>query len=160
MTLICSLVRLIQMAIIAMPIVLVAGIIATKAPVLFLRGDDTFLPLYVRILDLLVLGDSIYTSSGDYFYVALGIIGCLPITVNDPVPTDVTTCAGDSSGSVVVSASGGFGAPWQYSIDNGLTYQESPLFQNVPAGDYNVVVIDAENCAQAGPALRSTSRIH
>ena len=44
---------------------------------------------------------------------------------------------------------GGFGAPWQYSIDNGLNYQKDlTFFPNLPAGDYEIVVIDAEHCTQ------------
>ena len=51
----------------------------------------------------------------------LGVIGCDPISIDNAIPTDVTTCYGDSTGSIQVSASGGFGAPWNYSIDNGET---------------------------------------
>ncbi|MBN1415445.1 MAG: T9SS type A sorting domain-containing protein [Bacteroidales bacterium] len=104
--------------------------------------------------DLLVLGDSIYTSSGDYFYVALGIIGCLPISIDNVIVNDVNTCYGDSTGSLQILATGGFGSPFQYSIDNGLTYQKDiSYFSDLPAGDYQVVVIDQKNCAQEGPVV-------
>ncbi|MFH0756503.1 MAG: T9SS type A sorting domain-containing protein [Bacteroidota bacterium] len=67
---------------------------------------------------------------------------------------DVTTCYGDSNGSIQISPSGGFGPPWQYSIDNGLHYQiDLTLFPDLPAGDYQVVVIDKENCTEVGPLV-------
>jgi len=100
--------------------------------------------------DILELGDSIYTSANDKFYVALGIIGCLPISVDNVVVTDVGTCYGDSTGSLLILATGGFGAPWVYSIDNGLSSTDLSFFGDLPAGDYPVVVVDKEGCAQPG----------
>ncbi len=86
----------------------------------------------------------------------LGVIGCLPISVDNTIPTNVTGCYGDSTGSIQVVASGGFGTPWQYSIDNGLSYTASAYYPDLPAGDYQVVVIDAENCTQIGPLITLT----
>ncbi|MEN8193438.1 MAG: T9SS type A sorting domain-containing protein [Bacteroidota bacterium] len=100
--------------------------------------------------DLLVIGDSIYTSTTGSFYIVMGVIGCLPISIDNIIKQDVSTCYGDSTGSLQVLATGGFGAPWQYSIDNGLSYSELSYFGDLPAGDYPVVVIDKEGCAQPG----------
>ncbi len=104
--------------------------------------------------DLLILGDSVYTSSNGKFYIAVGVIGCLPISVDNVIVSDVETCYGDSTGALQILATGGFGSPWQYSIDNGLSYQSDiAYFPDLPAGDYPVVVIDKENCAQPGPTV-------
>ncbi len=46
-----------------------------------------------------------------------------------------------SSGSIIVSASGGQ-APYQYSIDGGTTYQMSPIFNGLIPGNYSVFVKD------------------
>ena len=60
----------------------------------------------------------------------------------------VTAAANDSScgglGSITVSAIGGT-APYQYSIDGGLTYQPSPIFNNLTPGIYSVSVEDSLN---------------
>jgi hypothetical protein len=104
--------------------------------------------------DLLHLGEETYYSTTGKFYLVFGVVGCLPISVDNAIPTNVSTCYGDSTGSIQVSASGGFGAPWQYSIDNGKTYQlDLTIFPNIPAGNYQVVVLDSKNCAQSGPLV-------
>lgn len=53
------------------------------------------------------------------------------------------TCAGSNNGSVAISANGG-AQPYQYSLD-GINYQSLPAF-SAPAGQYSVVVKDANNC--------------
>jgi len=97
------------------------------------------------------LGDSTYISSTGKFYVALGIIGCNPISVDNVIVQDVNTCYGDSTGSLQILATGGFGAPWVYSIDNLESSSEVPYFGDLPAGDYPIVVVDKEGCTQTGP---------
>jgi gliding motility-associated-like protein len=53
-------------------------------------------------------------------------------------------CNGASTGSILVLATGGT-SPYQYSINSG-TNQTNNLFSNLPAGNYNIVVTDANNC--------------
>ena len=45
-------------------------------------------------------------------------------------------------GSVVITPNGGV-TPYQYSITNGLTYQNSPIFTNLNGGTLNLVILDA-----------------
>jgi len=126
-----------------------------EARAIFGNGND----LYTIILsnsDQLVLGDSIYTSADNSYYITLGVIGCLPISVDNTIYNDVETCFGDSTGSIQILATGGFGSPWTYSIDNGFTSLASPFFADLPAGDYQVVVVDQEGCAQTGPLITLT----
>jgi len=47
-----------------------------------------------------------------------------------------------TSGSILISATNGV-APYTYSIDGGLTFQDEPLFTDLIPGDYPVVVVDA-----------------
>ena len=44
-------------------------------------------------------------------------------------------------GSITVNASGGF-SPYQYSVDGGLTYQASPIFNGLVPGTYSVTAQD------------------
>ncbi|MFD2100168.1 T9SS type B sorting domain-containing protein [Flagellimonas iocasae] len=54
-------------------------------------------------------------------------------------------CSGESQATITITASGGE-APYQYSINNGATFQASNTFVNQPAGSYNIRVRDANNC--------------
>ncbi|OXA77954.1 Por secretion system C-terminal sorting domain-containing protein [Flavobacterium aquidurense] len=47
-----------------------------------------------------------------------------------------------SNAEITVNAKGGYD-PYQYSINDGLTYQSTPSFTNIPAGTYSVKVKDA-----------------
>lgn len=50
----------------------------------------------------------------------------------------------EEGGEILVTASGGI-APYQYSINGGQSYQQSPIFNNLPTGNYNVQVLDSNN---------------
>lgn len=56
-------------------------------------------------------------------------------------------CNGNTNGSIILTASNG-SAPYQYSIDNGVTFQASNTFSNLPAGVYNVRVKDNSICSK------------
>jgi len=57
------------------------------------------------------------------------------------VNPDSANCWGDASGTINVFASGGTGMGYAYSIDGGVTFQNSPDFLNLPAGVYNEIVV-------------------
>ncbi|MDD7888067.1 T9SS type B sorting domain-containing protein [Flavivirga sp. 57AJ16] len=73
--------------------------------------------------------------------------------------TDVS-CIGGSDGSIVVTASNGI-PPYQYSIDNGATFQASNVFNglNAAGSPYNVVVRDAKNCDSGATVVNITEPI-
>nr|WP_298923474.1 T9SS type B sorting domain-containing protein [uncultured Allomuricauda sp.] len=54
-------------------------------------------------------------------------------------------CSGEAQATITITASGGE-APYQYSINNGTTYQPSNTFVNQQAGSFNIRVRDANNC--------------
>lgn len=93
--------------------------------------------------------------AGNYFISVQDSNGCAiddSITVNDspaPVVQSVLTinplCNGSTDGNIAMLVSGGT-SPLQYSIDNGLTYQASNTFSNLPAGVYTITVADANSC--------------
>ncbi|WP_185956472.1 T9SS type B sorting domain-containing protein [Changchengzhania lutea] len=60
------------------------------------------------------------------------------------VHTDVT-CNGGADGSIVVTATSGI-APYQYSNDNGTSFQSSNVFSGLAQGTYDIVVRDSKSC--------------
>ncbi len=52
---------------------------------------------------------------------------------------------GQSNGSVTIGSTPGTGST-AFSIDNGATFLNNNIFNGLPAGSYNVVVQDANNC--------------
>ncbi|MDO6761547.1 T9SS type B sorting domain-containing protein [Tamlana sp. 2_MG-2023] len=72
--------------------------------------------------------------------------------VIDSAIASEVSCIGESDASIVVTASSGV-PPYTYSIDNGLNFQGSNVFDNLPAGTYDVVVMDSKSC-QSTPATQ------
>ncbi|MEM7371445.1 MAG: choice-of-anchor L domain-containing protein [Bacteroidota bacterium] len=58
--------------------------------------------------------------------------------------TTPVLCQGDSSGTLSASATGGV-LPYVYSLD-GVNYQSSPVFSNLPAGVHTLFVQDSNLC--------------
>ncbi|MEO0505297.1 MAG: T9SS type B sorting domain-containing protein [Bacteroidota bacterium] len=73
----------------------------------------------------------------------------ITIVQDAPLALNITDsgiqCSGEAQATITIVASGGEG-PYQYSIDNGATFQVSNEFVNQPAGSYNIRVRDANNC--------------
>ncbi|MGB3079681.1 MAG: gliding motility-associated C-terminal domain-containing protein [Saprospiraceae bacterium] len=70
-------------------------------------------------------------------------IGTFPSAVNLVVKSP--DCAGDPPGSAQVMAVTGGIAPYTYSLNNAAPVS-SPVFNNLPAGDYELLVTDATGC--------------
>jgi hypothetical protein len=56
--------------------------------------------------------------------------------------TSPASCQNTCNGSVIVTPFGGT-APYQYSINNGLTYQSSNIFSNLCGGNYSITLLDS-----------------
>jgi gliding motility-associated-like protein len=110
--------------------------------------------------DFGVINPITVTGSGDYdVYVRdnngnvtfceamydITIVQDAPITIT-PTSTPAI-CFGDSNGAITIVAANGMG-PYEYSIDNGATYQVSGNFVNLAAGTYPIRVRDANNCEE------------
>ncbi|MEO9258613.1 MAG: gliding motility-associated C-terminal domain-containing protein [Crocinitomicaceae bacterium] len=78
------------------------------------------------------------------------IAGNAPV-IDAIVKTNPSACGG-TNGSIVITASGGVGT-LNYSIDNGVTFQTSNTFNNLAAGNYPVVVKDANGCSVSVAAI-------
>lgn len=65
------------------------------------------------------------------------------------IPSTMPATCGNANGSMSIAVTGGT-APYQYSIDNGVTWQTSPDFPNLTGGLYTVDVQDAAVPANTG----------
>jgi gliding motility-associated-like protein len=54
-------------------------------------------------------------------------------------------CNGDANGIIEITASNGM-TPYQYSIDNGSTFQNNNIFNNLTNGTYNIAIEDLNGC--------------
>ncbi len=104
--------------------------------------------------------DDIYTyipnDDGTYIFIVVDDNNCIgysnPVRIDDngsmtatvPTPVDVS-CSGRTDGEINIVATGGV-SPYQYSIDDGTTFQNTAGFVNLGAGTYNVVVTDDSGC--------------
>ncbi|TXE11523.1 T9SS type B sorting domain-containing protein [Seonamhaeicola algicola] len=105
------------------------------------------------------IGGSPYTAvaAGTYQFRVTDSQGCVAVSniitvdaITNPTASEThidVSCNGGSDGSITVTASGGVG-PYEYSIDNGVTYQTSNTFTglNVAGNTYNVMVRDSKSC--------------
>ncbi|MBK8608837.1 MAG: gliding motility-associated C-terminal domain-containing protein [Chitinophagaceae bacterium] len=91
---------------------------------------------------------------GTYNFLIKDALGCIygfsyslvePSTLSLLALTNFATCP-NNDGSINITAGGGTPA-YEYSIDNGITYQASNIFPNLPFGNYNTIrVKDANGC--------------
>ena len=70
--------------------------------------------------------------------------------------TNPSDCAkNDGQISITVNGAGG---PFRYSINNGTTFQSSPMFSGLAAGSYNIIVTDASGaCSASAPSVVITA---
>lgn len=95
-------------------------------------------------------------EDGTYVFVMLDANNCYaisnPVTINDvgsftidSVAEVQPSCSGDANGQLTINVLGGV-APYEYSIDNGTTYQSTPNFVGLVAGPYELRVLDSSGC--------------
>ena len=109
-------------------------------------------------------------AAGTYNFLIKDAAGCIfnftftlaqPTVVTALAVNGVASCA-NNDGTITVTANGGTPA-YQYSINNGVSYQSSNIFTNVPVGNYsNIRVKDANGCiatASAVVVLNDTMRL-
>ena len=85
-----------------------------------------------------------------------GCLLCTSITVSEPVAltgsavTTNATCYG-KDGMISITTVGGVPA-YQYSVDNGITWQNNNVFNGLPGGNYTVIARDVNGCRTNIPA--------
>ena len=92
--------------------------------------------------------------SGNYDIVIIDMLGCqenIITNISSPLPdtsevyvTNVS-CAGSTDGVIDILVNAGT-APFQYSIDGGINYQFSNVFDQLSSGTYDVIVTDGNGC--------------
>ncbi len=105
--------------------------------------------------------------AGTYYPVVKDAAGCTvtadAITITQPdqlvlnsvSKTDVETCYGDSTGQIILYATGG-STPLSYSVDSGKTQSADNIFKNLPAGTYYPKVTDSHGCFVFGDSVTLT----
>lgn len=78
------------------------------------------------------------------------VVITMPATAiaNPTVTSTNVLCLNGSDGSITMSTTGGTPG-YEYSIDNGITYQTSGFFGGLPNGSYTLKVKDANGCIKA-----------
>ena len=102
-------------------------------------------------LDSLLSGEYIYTIVDDSLCT---ITDTLVIQEPDALAISDSLvhvlCNGDITGEIHLTISGGT-PPYEYSIDNGVTYQSQNYFDNLSAGAYSIIVKDENDCLLNSP---------
>lgn len=94
-------------------------------------------------------------AEGTYVFKARDNNGCeidtnitltgFPHIILDGASFVLPTCNGASDGQITLNASGGR-PPFMYNIDNGNTWNASPVFSNKASGNYDLSVRDENGC--------------
>lgn len=101
--------------------------------------------------------------AGNYYVFVQDANGCTveypsnPVFISQPTAlvaaiagTQDANCSGVNNGSITAQATGGT-SPYQYSI-NGGSYQPGPTFTSLPAGTFDIIVLDDNGCADTTTA--------
>ena len=102
-------------------------------------------------------GNNYFTSlnAGTHSVSVLDISGCSmfeSFTINNPdsiisiATISNTSCFGGNDGSTNINIISGGTAPFIFSSNNGLTYQNSNIFSNLSVGNYSILISDSNNC--------------
>lgn len=92
-------------------------------------------------------------AAGIYTITVRDAAGCLNrvrVTIENTDGPAVTAAGTNancsiSNGTVTVTATGGL-PPYEYSVNNGVTYQSNNFFTGLAAGTYTIIVRDANSC--------------
>ena len=75
-----------------------------------------------------------------------------PLLLFDSTETGRMSCRGADDAAITIFATGGV-APLQYSIDNGNTFSNQEIFEDLPASTYYALVLDANGCIIRGDTI-------
>ncbi len=67
------------------------------------------------------------------------------LIIDDIYVEDVSSCFGESNGSITITGSGGTGQIW-YAIDGGIVFSENSTFTGLAGGNYHIVLEDENDC--------------
>ena len=106
----------------------------------------------------------IVTQPGTYTVRLLdNLLGCesfdtVTISEDRSIPTfnaevKPVSCDGTELGGIIISNSTGGNGDYQYSIDDGATWSDRTIFNNLQAGTYNVLIEDGNGCQSSVDGL-------
>jgi gliding motility-associated-like protein len=122
-------------------------------------GCDTIITNSISLLTsnidtILTLTCFIDNVETDTLFAGTNSIGCdslvLAITVYEQVIEafisflDIS-CFGESDGVILIDSVSGGAPPYMYSLDN-MPFQSNPIFTNLPADNYTILIEDADGC--------------
>ena len=106
-------------------------------------------------------------SAGDYQVMVKDGNSCLsaaqtvtvtaPAVVNFAASATPVTCFAGNDGTITVTSAAGGNGVYQYSKDNGTSYQPGNVFTGLSAGDYQVMVKDGNSCLSAAQTVTVTA---
>ena len=109
--------------------------------------------LFTNLTSDSIITDSV--SAGEYIYTIFDATGCPPIQdtilISEPDPLTITDsvidvlCNGEATGEIHITSTQGGVAPYLYSID-GINFQSQNYFDNLTAGQYSIIIKDANDC--------------
>ena len=102
------------------------------------QSSNTFTDLLTGTYVVIVGG-----GVDDCFYEETIVVDACTLTTVDISHTDASSVV-STNGSIEINPTSGTG-PYLYSIDGGQNFETFNLFENLPVGPYNVVVIDESN---------------
>ncbi len=111
----------------------------------YFQTVNVFNGLYLGTYNVVVRDQNLCSVIGSTLSIAQPPL----LKIDSETKTDVLTCFGDATGQIIITASGGTPAI-EYSIDDGVTYQASNIFNGLVYGSYSVRVKDSENCEKIG----------
>ncbi|MHC1703583.1 MAG: gliding motility-associated C-terminal domain-containing protein [Tenuifilaceae bacterium] len=80
-----------------------------------------------------------------------GALSTGPLAITEPTLLTLSflksdlSCNGDASGEILLTGAGGT-PPYEYSIDNGVTFDPNDYYTGLAGGTYNTVVRDSRGC--------------
>jgi hypothetical protein len=81
-------------------------------------------------------------GSGPESYITITEGNCTTSTARISLDAKINDTVRGNDGNITLKATGGY-SPYQYSIDNGSNYQNSPLFNKLSAGTYTTTLEDS-----------------
>jgi hypothetical protein len=85
-----------------------------------------------------------YTATGLTSFSDFALGSCTKPTFT--YTTSDISCFSGSDGTITITASGGSGSVYQYSIDGGSTWHATHQFTGLISGDYILQVKDSNGC--------------
>lgn len=90
----------------------------------------------------LLVGDDHTTKMYSRHDLSIEVVACNTISTTYELKKP---CAGANNGTLTINATGGHSS-YQYSIDNGISFNTSSTFENLSPGSYSVLIKDGVGC--------------